>query len=680
MVAAATNRQRVAVHLLDRARPQTPLGHAEWAERYVRHASGPYRGQAFKCERQPLSRLLFDELDRRDFNTFLITGPSQSGKTLNALVIPTLRCTHSAREDAILGIPEADMADDKWTKDFLPTLQASPELSYLVPTKGPGSRGGAVRDRVSLGNGVDLKIMTRGGQDTAKAGYTSPNVFVTEAAGWSAASQTSAEADPLRQLKARQRAFKRSRRFLVVEGTCTLEDELPWRERGSDDDELLISSRSWIATPCPHCEVWIAPEREHLVGWQEATSEQQAADQACFVCPACGQNIYDDDRRAVNNECRLVHYGQSIDERGNLVGDRPETTQLWFRWSQFQNCLLDAGDAAAEEWRAAQIADGTVDRENAEKELCQFIWCTPYKSALTDADPLDAKVVRRRRTDWAKNLLPYDTEKLTIGVDLGKWTAWWLAMAHRKYGQRQVVSYGNFDVCRDDADEIEDRIEQSLREFADQVVEEGFPVEGSDGLLIPDLVWIDGGWMPEAVAAFVRSRGTFRENRYRLARGRGSSSSHQHLRTIYHQPKKASLSQPRVGHNWYAETNHKRRLLEFTFNADYWKLSIHEGLRAKSDARGAITLYRPDSKNEHAKISNHFCNEQYLKEWQLEKGLVEKWIRRGDNHWLDCAAMAAASGAASGFVPSDRPEDLEVDQVAADEASPRNWWEEALAA
>ena len=659
-------------HLIVRSLPRIPLTHREFAEKYVRLATGPYRGEPFRVSRQPFVGVLFDEFDACRFSTIFATGPSQSSKTLSAFVIPTLRDIVELREDVIIGVPEADMASDKWDRDFVPTLRESPQLSWLLPSKGPGSRGGVVKDRITMGNGVMVKIITRGGQDTAKAGYTSSRVRVTEAAGWSHSSDTSVEADNLRQLVARMRAFKRSQRSLIVEGTTTVEDELPWRARGSDDDERIISTRSRLVVPCEQCEAWICPEREHLVGWQDAETEQQAADQACWLCPSCGAAMRDEQRRAANAEVRLLHHGQVIDRNGRVVGDVPPTSTLWFRWNAFNNCLLDAADTAVDEWKAAQLEEGTADRENAEKELCQFSHAIPFRSSLTENETLRPETLRRRTESWPKNVLPADTKAVTIGVDIGDWTAWWLAIAWRANGQAHIPAYGAFDVKREDSDDLAQRIVHSLTEFRELIGEQGFASE-TGGYLLPSAVWIDIGYQPDAVAAFIRSSGKFWQNRYKGCRGRGAS-----VKGNYTQPKRVSTDKPKVGVQWFAELNLKRRIPEFTFNADYWKLYAQARLRGLVGTGNACSLYQPTTKNEHAKLSHHLCSEQLAKEWDPAKGLVEKWKKTGQNHWLDCMAMACAAGNFAGCgdieptQAADMPKPLPATKVLSEQAT--NFW------
>lgn len=615
---------------------------------------GPRGGERYRDDWQPVIGVLWDELDRNHWKEVAVTGPVQASKSFGALVVPTLRDIVELKYSPILGVPEADMFADKWDRDFKPVLESSHDLRWLLPEVGSGQRGGRVRDRVTFGNGTDLKVMSRGGQSTNKAGYTTPRLRITEAAGFSEASTSDRdeEADTYRQLVSRLGAFDLMdpRRLVLIEGTGTIADHLPWRLRGADDDERLISTRSRLVSPCPHCEAWISPEREHLVGWQNAESVMQAYEQARFVCPECGLEIDDEQRRAAMQDVRIVHYGQEITPGGNIVGDLPPVFRLWFRWSAWHNCLVNAGTVAAAEWEADQIEEGTSDRENAERDLCQKKWAVPFVSTLADQEPLKAQTIRKKTDQWPRNILPPDTRFLTVGCDLGDWTGWWFSIAWRECGELYCPAYGAFDVKRTQDDDIETRFPGAISEFIEEVIEPGFFVEGG-GNILPDAVWFDCGYRPDDVASAIRSRGKVFANRYRACRGRGASVRGRSgaAGAAYQHPKKVTTGKPRIGTQWFMEINHERRIPEITFNADYWKLYLDSRLRAMRGCKGALSFYRADSKNEHAKVSNHLANEQFIKTWKPGVGLVEEWVLSGDNHWKDAAAMACAAGDSVGF-------------------------------
>ncbi len=118
---------------------------------------------------------------------------------------------------------------------------------------------------VTLGNGQFLKIMSAGGDDVNKAAFTSRVICITEAARFSEGAETSVEADPFSQLQARQRAYSETERRTYIEGTLTIEEELPWVLRPQSTKSQLLAQCPWSK-----CKAYMLPSREHLFGWQDA--------------------------------------------------------------------------------------------------------------------------------------------------------------------------------------------------------------------------------------------------------------------------------------------------------------------------------------------------------------------------------------------------------------------------
>jgi phage terminase large subunit GpA-like protein len=160
------------------------------------------------------------------------------------------------------------MAKDKWKEDFLPVIDAS-VYRELLPTSGEGSRGGDVKQAIKFRNGATMRFMTAGGNDKKLAAYTSRVVAITEADGMDEAGETSREADKIEQIEARTRAFGRRGKRVYLECTVSI-------ERGRIWQELKNGSDSKILRPCLHCGEYVLPEREHLKGWQQARSEEEA--------------------------------------------------------------------------------------------------------------------------------------------------------------------------------------------------------------------------------------------------------------------------------------------------------------------------------------------------------------------------------------------------------------------
>jgi phage terminase large subunit GpA-like protein len=619
----------------------------EFAEQEITLPTGPYEGRRFNCLRQPFTRLLLDEEDRRDPVTgYLywrrrnVTGPQQCGKSLLGFVIPILYHLFEVQETVVCGVPSLDTVSDKWFEDLLPVIERT-RYRELLPLRGGGSRGGRVSS-VRLRNGATLRFMTGGGSDKARASFTSRVLVVTETDDFAKAAETSLEADKLKQLEGRTKAYK-DRAVVYQECTVTTKENPTWcyYEQGS---------ASRILTPCPHCAAWVEMEREQLVGWQDAESEEAARLAAFWACPACGRQITEGERLDMNRRALLLHRGQEVTPEGKIVGSLPPTRTLGFRWSGFHNLFTDAAELAAEEWQGKNAAD----QENAEKALRQFRWCLPFQPELVEGAPLDPKIVAKRKDNLPHKLLPADTEKFVIGVDIGKWQSWYLCLCFRANKRIHIPDYGVIEVHSDAlAEEV--AILQALREFR-ETVEEGWPVEGISGNRVPDAVWIDAGHLPGVIHQFCRESGTFPGGRWMACIGRGAS---QVQKMKYNAPARMTNTIRRIGDRWFISRVREYQSWLVTIDADHYKLRLQHGLQipptddAGKPQPGAITLYDPGTdkmmRDMHNKLSRHFASEQRQQMMEADKGLVETWVKHGPNHWLDCGMLGSAAGNYLGF-------------------------------
>ena len=663
-----------------------PRTYRQWLESCVVIPDGKHKGKRFRVDRQPVVGLWIDAIDSGQFNEYIFTAPSQFGKTLIAFVGPLLYHTCELAENYVLGVPFADMAADKWDLDVRPVMLASPYLRGLLPAYGSGSAGGKIRERVTLRSGVEIKLMSAGSDDSAKAGFTSRVLGVTEAARFSAAGGSSVEADPLRQLRARQRSFEEHERVTYIEGTVTIEEELPWALKP-------ISTDSRILTPCPHCEAWVAPERDDLVGWNDAKSENEAADKAFWACPSCGQQITEDERKDCVRAAVLVHRGQTVDKRGQVIGPPPDTSRLFFRAAAFHNFFLSAASIAKDEWKALQISEDSPERFSADKELCQFVHCIPYVDPLMSEDlELDRVMIARRRLDLPAQVLPQDTRWLTAACDVGEKHLWYMLLCTRIDAEgniyRHVPVYGNIDVPSQRMP-LRDALFAALDQFG-SLLDAGFLLEGSGGALrLPDQEWIDCNFETDTVLAWVRRRNALKgwpadKRKYQPcvgAYGRGSSQM-QKSTARYNTPRKTNNTVRDIDPSgmWYLEHISRAKTMAVFWDSDTTKWQVQQSLTLplwqlsdadpaaapkprdmpadKAAARqaitglqpgaaveqagrhqvsGSVTFYAGTSKT-HERLARHLTNEQ--KETTVAAtGTRRKWVRRGANHLLDTFAM-----------------------------------------
>ncbi|MEX0643604.1 MAG: terminase gpA endonuclease subunit, partial [Pirellulales bacterium] len=596
-----------------------------FAEQEIVIPDGPFEGRRFRCSRQPYTGLWFDAVDTGLWSRYVATGPTQSGKTLAAFIAPLLYHLFEVGETVICGLPDMDMAADKWREDILPVIERS-RYRDLMPRIGGGSRGGRV-ESIKFGNGATLKFMTGGGGDKSRAGFTSRVVVITETDGMDQPGAASRESDKITQLEARTRAYG-SRKRIYMECTVSTEEGRTWRE-------YLSGTASKIALRCPHCQSWVTPDREHLVGWKEAPTLAVAKGTSTFSCPACGQLWGEEERTVAHGEARLIHRGQSVDADGNVEGDLPDTDTLGFRWSAVNNLFLMAGDIAGDEWRARNSAD----EENAEKEMRQYVWCLPAVPLKLDQTLLQVQAIQRRVGKWARGIVPPDCVYLTAAIDLGKYLAHWVLVSWADGCRGHVVDYGRIEVASEDLG-VEQAVLVALRQFR-ELMDTGFPMAESptSDMYVPDQVWVDSGWMTEVAYAFCRESD---EKKYRPSIGRGAS---QQRHQWYDRPTKTGSLVKHIGEGFHFNWQPAEKLLLVEVDADHWKTWTHQRLTAPVEERGALTLFAA-TPQEHLSFAKHLTAEVKTEEFIPGKGLVTKWERKQrQNHWLDALynACAAAS-------------------------------------
>lgn len=631
-----------------------PRTFTQWLETevYLPADGGPYSGRRFRFEYQPIARLWAREIDSGNWNEFVFTGPSQSGKSFLGYVCPFLYHMTELGESIGFGVPMEEMAGDKWQADIKPVLESSHRLKRMLPRSGPGSAGGTIRDRVVFANGAVAKILTAGGRDAAKAGYTLRTILVTEAAAFSRLSSKSPEADPLEQLRARQRSIQWADRATYIEGTNTVPEELPETLRP-------VSTDSSILSPCPHCAAWIWPKRESLVGWESARTEVEASELATWVCPECGEAITPDERRGALADSVLVHSGQTVDRRGNISGDPPRTRRLYFRYGAWHNAFLNAADIAVDLWAAAQHEPGTRTRDLAERKLCQFVFGLPYVAPAIEAgDVLEETDVDSRRDVLPRGVAHSDTMHVVAGVDLGERVCHWVFLGVRPNAQLHVADYGTVDVDR--AAGTKAGLLKALAELfghlefgiaRDLSVAAGTAVAG--GRHSCRSIYVDSGHMPdvvfEASKAFNLKSG--RPDFVLPVLGRGETAM---VKRRYDAPTKTGNVVRKIDPDgrWHLSRVRRARIDQLTLDADAFKKLCDGGFRVSAGNPGAITLFSGPG-SVHRTFIRHLINEQFVTEELPDQPTKSRWVCTGANHFKDALAYAICAATRLGWAPGN---------------------------
>jgi hypothetical protein len=113
-------------------------------------------------------------------------------------------------------------------KDILPVIRASRYADQL-PDSGRGSRSDEIKDSVTFKNGATLKVMSGGGGDAKRSGYTARVVAMTEVDKMDRAGEASRETSKIGQLEARTDAFADDA-ITYMECTVSYEEGRIWQE------------------------------------------------------------------------------------------------------------------------------------------------------------------------------------------------------------------------------------------------------------------------------------------------------------------------------------------------------------------------------------------------------------------------------------------------------------------
>lgn len=581
--------------------------------------TGPYAGQRLRMDTLPYTALLLSLMDDPHWREVAVTGPAQSSKSVLALHIPTMYHLFERGETVVVCTPDRDMARDKWVVDLLPAIEAS-RYRNLIPQSGPAARGG-FGPTMRFANGAKLRWMTGSSSDRARAGFAARIAIITEADAMGAPGIDSPEADKISQIKARTAAYAgRSRVYL--ESTPTIETGAIWSHWSTGTATLVLLR-------CPHCEAQVHPERPHLVGWQDAETEEAAAIRARLACPACGAEWTEEERRKAAAGATISH-----------STDAESTRTLGFRWTAAANLLMPLSELARKEWRAKKR--GSPDE--LERDLCQNIWGIPYRPPEIECIG-DWRAIAERKAPPERGIVPAEAKGLTVGLDLGDRLCHWVCTAHSPT-RVHIVDYGLLDVMKDELG-LERGLTQALAAWA-QICEAGWPVGGVSGTpMRPGRGLIDSGSGAHqpAVYSFCRSNPRHLPSKGTTA-GRAGGT--------YRAPRAVGGDVLTILPGLHVTRQTAAGVSLVDLDSDYWKTSLRDRLSIEMGSAGAVTLFLANRDEEHAGFARQILAEELRDEFVAGKGVVRRWFQvHRQNHFLDAACLALAAAGLVGCLAAN---------------------------
>ena len=635
---------------------------SEWVESEIYVPDSSPKPGIYKHSNHPVSRIWFNELENEFWRRFAITAPTQNGKTLMGYVIPVCYHLFELRETVVVGIPDMRMANDKWKEDFKPIVERN--WPALIPITGEGSRGGVIKSRITFNNGSTLRFMSGGGSVKGQAGFRTRVVAITETDGMDEPGPDSREADACRRIEARNRASGDSARA-YLECTVSVEEGRIWQE-------YVNGSHSRLIRPCPHCNAWVTPEREHLKGWQEAETEEQARQESAWYCPECDTAWTQEDREKGWSGMKLIHDGQEVTPEGEIVGPPPKSRTLGFRWAAIDNPFTNAGICGVEEWHAKR----SKDKENAEKEICQWTCATPYQPPNAVIDELEPEQVAASALEaYKRGIVPEGCIGIAIGIDTHKRDLYWEAKAvllrapsvewsDEEFAQQHpemvkpvvnlhVIDHGVLKLEPNQL--VKEAIIKGLVQLHKSFMQGWMDEQGNKWL--PSQVWVDSGYAAHKMAIYqfcaaankgLNSKGYI----WRPAKGHGEG---QLRSTVYRAPEAIQTMQSGRSVNpiaYIGRDYHIVRIMQGNVewkgvqlvhvNSDTWKTAFHQGILVDQGESGSVTLFAGDGADRdmyEAQVCGEIQKEKFIK----GKGSVPVWVYVSANHYLDAGYLATAA-------------------------------------
>lgn len=605
------NAERVVRESMLLAVPAQKVHILDWCEQnFVEPRSGiPYSRRS-----QPATALLLDLLNSDYWRSCMLVAPNQAGKSFT-LAQYLFHVLFNLREDVVYGVPDLDgMWRTKWLKDILPFIEAS-ALRHMIPKGGSGSDGG-VPKLVLWNNHTTLTPMGAGGGDSQRAGATSRVVLITEVKDFGKTKGGSKEGTPYDQLV--RRALRHmGREFIFSESTITTASNLAWQM-------YLQGTQTVPHFPCESCEEYIAPEREHLIGWQDARTEEEAREKTMFTCPVCGILIDDAKRRRLLQEAKALHAGQTVD-RGRVIGDPPPTRALSFRFTASTNMFAESGAIGVMEWKKVreQLAQRRSERE---VELTQSIFAMPGSAFGFNVDPLDSNVLMRRAVGTEIGIVPSGMTHLWGGVDVRKTAMHWTVIASGEGVAPKIIAWGEQPVLQDMP------LERAIPYAAaciQEIMREGFPFEESKDRLPVMLTLMDAGWRPQDVYAACDQ-----DDFWIPVRGLGSGCL---KKEAYKEPDKTSNVVRFIGDGFHVKFMDDRFVVQS--NASVYKSKLHQALREPLNSLQAMTFAKSDQFRLR-KLVRHLTAEKEVITGDSGVTASEWEEQHDDNHLLDSTSYA----------------------------------------
>ncbi len=605
----------------------------------VRHYAGPDRikGTPYRVGSDPCQAYLLEQFDIGKWKRYFICAPPQfGGKTLVAIIITMLRMVIGARLPVGYGLPTLADLDKAWAEKLRPGLRGSGYGDHL-PASGPGARGGR-------GHTLQLTDPETGELE---------GLIVFLAGGGYGSTVAAALIDEIDQFRttagiplwgAIEDIFNRPNAFgaeALRIGAGTIEDDkqsiiLP-----------LVFEQGTGTRPhpqCPHCKFWVMFTFDHLS--YDSADEQTAAETVRLACPHCASALTEDDRQQALRNVRFPHKGQTVDQHGSIQGPAPRTDSLGLWWSALDSPQADMRELAREHYRAKKRLDASSGIDHGlMRKFWRYRRCEVYVEPEPEGEINNATLARcSDRSTVDKRTVPSWATFLVMAQDVQGDRHYWMVVAFGPGERWAVIDWGYEYLVpesqnRAPTPEDRQRVLNTVRDLATT----GWQIEGGETRMHPVQCGVDGGYLPDEIAAWVQG-----EKAWKFVRGVG----HDTIKHAGGGVEKTLPAEIRATKSLQAVKPSGWRIYWWKVDGHQFRRAAHAALLRNADQISSGMVPRGLKANDALLL--HLSGEVWDEGKEGKPGYWREVRKRHD--WLDCLVYALALALLHRLAPERRDE------------------------
>ncbi len=469
---------------------------------------GPYRGDPYDPLTEAAQKIVCDVLDGKildfdgePFRDIVLVWPTQAGKSLCGILVPTLHTTIEHAESCIYCLPTLDLLNKVWIDKLKPSIEGA-GFAKWIPEKGPGSRGGRptslqLRDP-DTGDRVGSVIFIAGGtgnrKEVGQAGVTGKTVLIDEADEYT---------DVHRVALVRQRAAAFGSDAITITVSTVKKDQnsviLALAKDGTETD---------IYYACPYCDQYQTIEWEQVE--YTGDNDVDVARSAAYKCKHCEVLLSEKDRRIMLSKYTYAHKGQTINEKGERVGPTPKTKTFSLVCEKLEFGIgLGLQELATEHRKAQRMLEQTRDhglmrsfyRDRLSREY------TAERDELPESLTNKYLALKSARANWSKRSVPDWAEQLYAAVDVQHDRVYWVVIAVTRGLRWAPVDWGYEYGDNEQKQTATKELRHQQLDIVRDTVMAGWGIVGSEETLTPTLGAVDAGYATDEVTEWIHNQG-----------------------------------------------------------------------------------------------------------------------------------------------------------------------------